>query len=555
MTQTMKRRCTARRAVHRSARLLGLALAIVFAGRAVAVGDDGESRPNIVFIIADDQPRKALGYLEGKALTPNIDRMAREGVNFSRAYVASSVCSPSRYTCLSGQYASRCSIPFFTDQATREGVTRVLWNVGFAPDQLTLPMALQRAGYTTGFVGKWHINGMPGWQSLPPGSDPASPSVKKVLASNQAAFSKGLKPFGFDFARNIYAGNPNDDKALVNSGLNKHNMEWVTQAGVEFIEQNRDHPFYLYFSPTLVHVPDPHASLTGDPRNSPLGMLDEPIMGVQPSRTCVIERCKAAGIPEPLWGANWLDDGVGALMKKLEELDLADNTLIVYFVDHGMEQHSKGTCYEGGLITPTLAYWPGHTKPQVCDEMIQNIDFAPTFLDLAGYRPPEAMEIDGRSFAPLLHGKPFRGHDAVYSEIGLTRAVSTPEWKYIAFHVPPSLQRTREERMVDHLKLVEDIKAKGQWFEEWELDPEARYYQMGMGAGGASFERWQVCRGATWEHNYFDIDQLYDLRADPGESKNLANDPQHAEKLAEMQALLKSYLDDLPGTYPGFGGE
>lgn len=517
----------------------------------LANGPAAGEPPNIVFIITDDQPTSQLGFLGGEVLTPNIDRLATGGIQFERAYVSASVCSPSRYTCLSGQHASRCRIPFFTDQSTAEGVTKVLWNVGFADDQVTLPKALQRGGYTTGFVGKWHINGPPRWTLLPPGSDPADPAVKAILADNQAAASEGIRGHGFDYAERVYQGNPNDDQALVHAGLNGHNMEWVTEGALAFIEANRDRPFYLYFSPTLVHVPPPLESLQGDPRRSPVGMLDGPITGVQPSRDNVMQRCREAGIDPAKWGATWLDDGIGAVMDKVRDLGLAEKTLFVFFVDHGMATASKGTCYEGGLVSPTVAYWPGTIQPARTQAMIQNTDFAPTLLEVAGIAPPADMVVDGKSFAPLFRGEPFAGHPAVYSEIGLVRAVSTPTWKYLTFRVPPSLERTLPERMAEHQ--AELALEREKWPEAMtrELDPEARYYQMGMAPGGSRFERGQMKGDAPWVKNYFDTDQLYDLVRDPTESKNLADDPAYADKLAEMQDLLRGYLRDLPGTYPG----
>ncbi len=506
-------------------------------------------RPNVVFIIVDDQKTDLLGFKEGKALTPHIDQLAQGGIQFNRSYVAASVCSPSRYTCLSGQYASRSTVPEFLKSSTKEGVARVLWNIGFTNDQITLPKALQQGGYKTGFVGKWHIGGMSGAKILPEGSDLSDPKVVEQLKSNQDAYVKGVKRFGFDFAKNVFAGNPWDDKSLRNNGLDVHNQEWLTQAGLEFIEQNKDEPFFLYFSTTLNHVPDNYASLVGDARKSPLGILPEPISGVQPSRESVIERCEKAGIDKKRWGATWLDDGIGALLGKLEELDLQENTLVIYFVDHGMAKASKGTCYEGGLIAPTFAYWPGVIQPQVNKSMIQNIDFAPTILEVASVTPPNSMKIDGKSFVSALKGESFDGHQSVYSEIGLTRAVTTADgWKYIAFKVPPSLQRTKEERLADQLEIINQQKEYGRY--ELSVDPEARYYQMGMGAGGTAFERNQLNGNAAWKDNYFAPDQLYNLNTDPMETTNVANDPGYSAKLAEMKTLLTGYLNDLPGTYP-----
>lgn len=483
-------------------------------------------RPNILFIITDDQKRDELGYLGGNGLTPNVDQLAAEGLRFSRFYVATSVCTPSRYTCLSGQYASRVDTEFFHRHTTSEGVTRVVWNSGFNDGQPNLPKVLRDAGYRTGFVGKWHVGGMDDIRVVPPGSDPSDPEVRAVFEHNQASCERRLADYGFGFARNIYMGNPNDDRSLVNTGMNVHNMEWLTQAGLEFIDENHDRPFFLYFSPTLTHVPPPDASLKGDPRASGVGLLDAPIEGVQPSRESVLERVRDAGLPEELWGSTWLDDGIGALIDRLVLHGILENTLIVHFVDHGMEGHSKGTCYEGGLVSPAFAYWKGRIEPGAYDGMLQNIDFAPTFLDLAGVAPPADMVIDGRSFAPLFEDEPFEDRTSVYSEIGIVRAVSTPEWKYIAFHVPPSLQV--------------------------EAGPDQRWYQMGMEAGGHRFERGQYDHGGAWKPNYFDADQLYNLVEDPLETNNLALDPDHADKLAEMKALLAGYLTDMPGTYPGF---
>ncbi|MEM9251128.1 MAG: sulfatase-like hydrolase/transferase [Planctomycetota bacterium] len=514
-------------------------------------------RPNIVFIITDDQKNRELGYLEGEALTPNFDRMAREGVVFEKNYVASSVCSPSRYTCMTGQFASRCSIDFFNKETTTEGVRRVLWNIGFAADQPTLPRVLQANGYRTGFVGKWHINGVGKWENPPaPGSDPSDPAIAAILKENHDSIAHDIKAFGFDYADGVYRGNLVDDKKLVNTGMDEHNMEWLTDAALRFIEENRDEPFFLYFATTLNHVPDPNKSLReADPRISGEGLLPEPITGIMPPRETIYERLAEAGVDEKHAMALWLDDGIGAILTKLEELGIADNTLVIYFNDHGMADKSKGTLYEGGLITPTLAYWPGRIEPQVVDALTQNTDFAPTILDAAGIDPPSDMVLDGHSWLPLVDGDVDSIRDSVYTEIGLVRAVSTPEWKYIAFRVPPSLERTLDERMADHVAEFERMNEQWPWTKNnpnFQIDPDARYYQMGMAPGGHRFERGQRNPDAAWFDNYFDADQLYHLKTDPLEGDNLADDPAHAAKLAEMQAELRSYLERLPDTFEDY---
>ena len=515
-------------------------------------------QPNILFILTDDQFLDHFGFLGGDSLTPNIDRLAEEGIYFDNGFVSSSVCSPSRYTCLSGHFASRCPQPYFQTGTTDDGVTRILWNLGFAEGQPNIPRVLQDAGYKTGFSGKWHLNGtMHLIESIAPGSDPYDPEIQSVMRKNQSIIANEIKRFGFDFAQAVYGGNPDDDKTLINTGSNVHNQEWNTKAALDFIEENKDDPWYLYFAPTLMHVPDTYASLTGDPRMSGMGVLDEPITGVQPSRESVLERTKAAGIPNRNAAATWLDDGIGSIMAKLDELGLSEDTLIIYFNDNGMEYHSKGTNYQGGIRTQIMAYWPGvieaGARPQ---ELVQNIDFAPTFFEMAGTEAPADMMLDGVSLMPVLRGEsPEDWRKAVYSEIGLARSVSSADWSYVAFYVPPSLQRTKAERVAEAEEYYYgEMLVEAPWMEEdYPFLEDAPYFQLGMKPGGFRFERWQLKDPANtpWAPSYFDQDQLFHLENDPTETTNLAGNPEYAQQLEEMQSLLIEYLEDLPGTYPG----
>jgi len=516
-----------------------------------------KSKPNILFIITDDQFREQFGFLGGQALTPNIDRLANEGIYFENGFVSSSVCTPSRYTCMSGQFASRSQEGTFKQGTTAEGVTRILWYTGFVDGQPNVPRMLQGAGYKTGFIGKWHLNGtLHLTTQLEDGSDPYDPEIQAIMHENQRIVAKEITRFGFDYAGAVYGGNPNDDQTLKATNCNVHNQEWLTQAALEFIEENKEESWYLYFAPTLMHSPDPYESLVGDPRKSGMGILDEAIIGVQPTRASVLERTKAAGIPERNIAATWLDDGIGAIITKLEELGLTENTLIVYYNDNGMEYNSKGTAYQGGIRTQIMAYWPGQIEPgRRPQSLVQNTDFAPTFFEVAGVEPPLSMQLDGASLVPIFNGEeePADWREAIYSEVGLTRSVMTADWSYVAFYVPPSLQRT------DAVRIAE---ARENYAKMIEVDPDmaefpfledGRYFQLGMEAGGYQFERKQLKdpENTPWAPNYFDSDQLYNISQDPTETKNLATNPEYAEQLKKMQALLVEYLNDLPGTYPG----
>ena len=382
---------------------------LVLAAAASMTANAAARKPNILFIIVDDCFRDHFGFLGGRVLTPNIDKLANEGMYFENGFVSSSVCSPSRYTCMSGHFASRCPQDWFKKGNTAEGVTRIVWNLGFAPNQHSIPSVMQANGYKTGFTGKWHLNGtmhLINDKGIPKGADPYDPKIKAIMHKNQEIICEEIKRYGFDDVEAAYGGNPDDDPTLIRTGCNVHNQEWNTKAVVDFIEENKDEQWYYYFAPTLMHVPDTFKSLSGDQRLSGMGVLDEPVRGYQPSRESVLARTKDAGIPDENRAATWLDDGIGAVMNKLEELNLHKDTLIVFFNDNGMEYNSKGTAYQGGIRTQIMAYWPGTIKPgSRPQELVQNTDFGRTFFDIAGITPPADMELDGASLLPIFNGE------------------------------------------------------------------------------------------------------------------------------------------------------
>lgn len=501
-------------------------------------------RPNIIFIITDDQHLSTFGFLGGKALTPNIDRLAAQGVFFSRGYVSTSVCTPSRFTCLTGRYASRCQHPNFINNISAEGQTRITWNTHMLENMPNLPKTLQRAGYVTGAVGKWHLGG-PNLKRIPLESDPSNPRIAKLLRDNQAQLCNHIKKQGFSYAASMHLQNLKNNPCRA---LGRHNIEWTVKGALDFIEQNKDRPFYLYMATTLLHGPNPLESLKSDPRITEAGLLKEPLK-VQPSRESVLRRVKAAGLPERAAPATWLDDGIGAVLNKLGELALDKDTLIFYFNDHGVEG-GKGSLYEGGIRTPTIIRFKGTIEPHRCDELIQNIDFAPTILDACGIEEPKAMTLDGLSLMPLLRGRKKKLSDSLYFEIGHTRAVCTKKWKYLAFRIPPSEYKSKKER----LRMLENYRDKRQARDELEksftLDPDARTTHLGMLPGGVGTEKGNAL--THYKKHYYDPDQLYDLENDPKEQNNLADKPAYKEILEEMKTLLRKHLSNLPGTFAEF---
>lgn len=465
------------------------------------------SRPNILFILTDDQNPDTLGCFGGKVLTPTLDKLCTEGVKFTRAYAASSVCTPSRYTCMTGQYASRCTTERFMKICPPGTQSNVGFNVQVEPGRWNVARVLREHGYWTGFVGKWHT-GTPPLLSIPTNANLRNPEVAAKLAENQQRLCEYIKRAGFDYAASVYRGNLADHKL---DALKYHNMEWTTTGALDFLEQAGDKPFFLHLCTTLHHSPSPNQSIGGDLTMTPAGHLPSPL-NVQASRASIAERLKKAGVAENMGHATWLDDGIAALVQKLADLGKLDNTVIIFFSDNAT-LGGKGTCYDGGARTPCFVWGKGRIPAgQVCDKLVQNIDFVPTIFDLARVQPPAEMRIDGLSLMPLVTQPQTRWRAELFLEIGHTRAVCTERWKYIALRYPPEMQ---------------------QRISNGTLGRPAYHMDTSLNLQETALKR---------HPGYWDTEQLYDLQADPDEQVNLIKDPRHAKTVADLRGRLKSWL-------------
>lgn len=505
-----------------------------------------KQQPNIVFFIADDMyPDMFNCYPEGKGknLTPNIDFLANEGVVMTNQYCVSPVSTASRYNCLTGNYASRATNEKFLEFAkSMDGQSVIQWNSYITGKDKTIGTYLKELGYKTGFVGKNHVVDDPNQvdQSKKPDlyADPNDPAVKKHLLFAYQSLQNSIKKVGFDFADGLYNDNPD---WLGIKALASQNMDFVTEAGVRFIDQYKNDPFFLYFATTLPHQPnDPEHSWNADPRITPLGFLDKPL-NVQPARATLPQRLKEAGLAgKGKENLLWLDDALGALISELKRTGKLDNTIIFFFNDNG--QKAKGTLYEGGIRTQCIIWKSkGFKSGKTCDAQVTNVDFLPTILELAGQKKTGGI-CDGVSFASALNGEKASKRQTMYFELGYAHAVVKGNYKYLALRYPQwAIDNTPAQRK----KMLEEYNAFRESFGNEKITDDYTlpygHLEMFPGGGGAEHEVYGTKPG------FFDADQLYDLSKDPQEMKNLAKDPQHKALLEEMKAELRKYTSKLPG--------
>jgi arylsulfatase A-like enzyme len=462
-------------------------------------------------------------------LTPRIDGIAAGGVVFDNFHCPSTVCMASRYATLTGHYCGRCPTPSFREKNPPDRPSSVGFNTHVLPDvEPTLGHVLQGAGYRTGYVGKWHTG--PGEEALGtkwfrPDDDPADPDVAARLEEHQQTLCEQVRRTGFDYAGGISWGNPQPGDRQIRE-LEIHNLEWMTRAALDFVDESAasGRPFFLNYALTPIHGNGHIESLLTDERLTPAG-YQERHLGCMPARATLYERLADAGLPFDYItaGALWMDDAIGTVLDRLAAHGLLENTIVVYTSDHGACE-DKSTVYQGGVRIPCVLQWPGVAAPgRRVTALAQNIDWVPTFAEIAGAEIPEGMVLDGASLLPVLEGRTHRvpGRDSLYFEFGHARAVRTDRWKYLAYRLPEerlaAMREGRVERACDHNGTTGDV-AK--------------------------------CLSLARHPDFFAPDQLYDLANDPDERHNLAGDPAYAEILAEMRRRLQGYLETFEHPYP-----
>ena len=442
-----------------------------------------KDRPNIVFILADDMGWADLPVYGNKFNeAPRLSRLAEEGMLFTNAYAACPVCSPTRASIQSGQYPARVGVIDFIPGHWRpyEEVIVPKNKTQYLPSNITtIGEAMQNTGYKTGYFGKWHLGFLKAHH-------PGKRGYDKAYEYNGGGF------FYSKFSPDYPLANPKQPLSDILSDMS-----------INFIEENKDTPFFLFLAHYDVHVQlDADSALIEKYRN----------------------KDKVDGYPcNAIYAAmvESIDKSIGRILDKLDELGLSDNTIVVFFSDNGglksrfdevpliakSKQHiyednpllyiassnsplraEKGTVYEGGIREPLIVKWPGKIQPgSISDALISSVDFYPTFVSLAESELSDKQVFDGKDICPVFRGEKQEENRSLF-------------WHYPVYHhdVPKSVIRKGDWKLIENLV----------------------------------------------DYTY----ELYNLGKDISETKNLAES--NPKKLEELKVELKAWQKDTGAEFP-----
>jgi arylsulfatase A-like enzyme len=420
--------------------------------------------PNVILIVADDLGYGDLGCYGSKIPTPNLDRLAQQGARLTDFHVAQAVCGASRAAILTGCYPNRISI---------QGAPNHTVTTGIAARETTIAEMLRARGYATGMVGKWHLghlpqflptkNGFDQWFGLPYSND---------MGPKPGTYRKDFPPLPLFDGDTVVEENPSMDTLTTR----------YTERAVQFVEQNRDRPFFLYFPHAMPHVP----------------------LGVHPTRKGATGQGLYADV------IHEVDWSVGEVLAAVDRTGNTENTIVVFTSDNGPWEsygnhagssgglrESKGTTFEGGIRVPCIVRWPGTVQPGTTVLALgATMDLLPTIASATGAALP-TLPIDGVDFTPALRGEGIE-----------PRATMLCYWG-------KSLEAVREGRWKLHF---------------------AHNHRTQKGPAGQDGESRGESSGKIEE-------SLFDLATDPGERTNVA--AQHPDIVARLKALADRARSDL----------
>jgi N-acetylglucosamine-6-sulfatase len=449
------------------------------AGAALTAVGQPRRRRNVIFILTDDHRYDAMGFLKPQAWleTPQLDRLAREGAHFRNAFVTTALCSPSRASVLTGTYAHKHRI--------------VDNNTPIPPGTVYFPAYLQKNGYKTGFFGKWHMGAET--------DEPKAGFDQWVSFRGQGTYLPTANGLNVN-------GKKVPQKGYITDELTDYALQWLR--GLP-----KDQPYFMYVSHKAVHsefipaerhkgryknekfVYPPTMAATGE-------MAQHRPMWVQNQRNSWhgVEFPYHSDLDIEQYYKQYaetllaVDEGVGAILKELQNRGELDSTLVIYMGDNGFAfgEHGlidKRTAYEESMRVPLLARCPELFKGgQTVKEVVANLDIMPTVLDVTGTAGPKGL--DGKSWLPIAQGKKTEWRKELLYEYYWERN----------FPQTPTMHALRGER-------YKFIRYQGVW----------------------------------------DVDELYDLQEDPLESRNLIFSEQHKATIAEMRTKLFDILEQTNG--------
>ena len=458
--------------------LSGMLLLLCGVGsRAVAAsGGRVASRPNFLIVLCDDLGYGDLRcYGNSKIVSPHVDRFAREGVKLTSCYAAAANCSPARAGLLTGRTPYRMGIYNWIPE---------LSPMHLKQREITIATILQRSGYATAHIGKWHLNGSLSFTNQPQPSD-----------------------HGFDYwfsTQNVALPTHHNPDNFVRNGktvgkLHGYSAELVADESIRWLKEKRDKtkPFFLF-----VCFHEPHEPIATDHRFTALYPNTGRRSPFDPD---------VSGLAAHHGNITQMDDGFGRIMKAIDRLELRKNTFVLFTSDNGPAithwhpygsagplREKKGHLYDGGIRVPGIIRWPGHTRPgSVSDEPICGVDLLPTLCGITGRPIPADRKIDGADIRPIFHNKPIRRTTPLYWQFDVARsrpkvAMRIGDWMVLADLTGPKIKPFGDIRAGD-MKIIKTAELK-------------------------SFE-------------------LYNLKKDIGERTDMAQ--REPKRLAEMSARLR----------------
>ncbi|MFN4259295.1 MAG: sulfatase [Gemmataceae bacterium] len=432
---------------------------------------------NVVLFVTDDQSPDAGCYGNSVIQTPHMDRLAAEGTRFTHAYATTASCSASRSVILTG---------LFNHANAQYGHEHSYHHFRTYDRIKTLPVLMKEAGYRTARIGKYHV----GPEAV----------------------------YRFDTA---LKGNPRSPVEMADNCR-------------DFITGSKDQPFFLYFCTSdphrgggiakeLPHQPDRFGNKPGDEEYPGVKLVKyDPKEVIVPPFLPDTPACRAE-LAQYYQSVSRIDQGLGRLIQILKDSGVYDDTLILFTSDHGMAfPGAKTTVYEPGLRVPLIVRDPyAKKRGLVTNAMVSFVDLTPTILDFAAAKLPEQTAFHGRSFLPVLDQENAKGWDEISA---------SHTFHEITMYYPMRVVRNRDYKLIWNIAhplpypFASDLWASATWQDTYKKGPDALY-------------------GKRTVRDYIQRPQfeLYDMRNDPHEINNLANDPKHAKVLREMQAKIKDF--------------